>query len=158
MLTEGPPRLLTEKDVLVGLLATAVEKAHKQNPNASGVILYGSRTHTGFAQPGSDVDVVLVLKQPSIPAQWAITREMSSALVPFPVRIHTSGFGVLTVREVRRAKVSEETQKRLRQRFPYLDHDSQMILIDPALEQEIRSVLGLEGKKWSREQDHQWHL
>lgn len=157
MITESPRRLLTENDVLVGLLKAAVDRAHRENRNALGAILYGSRTHPGFAQPGSDVDVVLVLRIPSIPAQWALNNAIRLGLGEFGVRLHESEFGALTVRDLRRARGSEEVRTRLAGRFRYLDHYSKVISVVPALEGEIRDILGLEGKKWSRDLYHQWH-
>lgn len=144
------PERVPESEHLRSVLLDAVKAANEQDQNTVGVILYGSRTHSGQAKPYSDVDLMGVQTTSSYDSYFTLRDILAKALDSIGLKSDLKGFVYLewfdTEGNIQPTKVGlMETS------CQFLDKDSVFILTDPEAEKQIREFVHPELKVWSRE-------
>src|SRR3989344_2078678 len=137
---------------LIRYLTEAVHEANNADPNALGVILYGSRTHMGMARPDSDVDMVYVQQQSKDTTTYILEKAVNQ-------RLRARGFvgdfrGAICIDWIDQV-LSESTQNDqisalLCAGCLWIDRESIFITVDREAEQKIREFTKLERKRWTK--------
>lgn len=144
-----PYKRIVSKEELVVILHRAVVKANRNDLNALGVILFGSRTHTDMARPDSDVDYITVQKQVSINVVYELKQAVETELKALGLISHYSGTIFIdwidgeVLPEAREVTLSESNRI-----CGFLDKDSVFTIVDPEAERKIKDYAHPEQKRW----------
>ena len=144
------------KDELVVLLKEAVIEANNDEPNALGVILFGSRTHEGIARVDSDVDLIRIQREPKVRTAYALLDPIKKRLTPWGLELLIDFEGTVYLDESNwtRSSLGWDKVKAFMQTRSFntvlLDRDSIFITVDPEVEQKLRERIKPEQKKWTK--------
>ena len=142
---------LAQKEKLMVVLREAVEKAHHLEPGALGVILFGSRTHSGPIRPDSDVDLLHVQRQVGIKAAFALQNSIEEGLKSLGWQSDYKGTIYLDwIDRVQKSQTRDGMAEQIYSRCQWIDKDSAFVLVDPEAERKIREFARPEEKEWSR--------
>lgn len=142
------------KPHLIQILREAVSQTHAIEPNALGLVLFGSRAVNAH-EPNSDVDVYLVSQNYDYTAERLLGDSARERLYDYGLTLKIRSIPV-DLERVQRAKTFEEERRGLATLFSVLDRHCVVITHDSQLDEEIREVLGLDEREWSRAVENSW--
>lgn len=154
-MSEGsPPESAPQNEALISTLREGVAEAHQKQPNALGVILFGSRTHPGEARSDSDVDMIPVV-QSSKPQIREASREVLREILEKKLRglkLQANLDGCICVDDIPGQTSSPDVAALFSLGFStvHMDRNSVFVLEDQTAEQKIREYVKPEEKVWSR--------
>lgn len=134
---------MLDKESLIKLLTEGVEEAYKEEPDALGVVLFGSRSRSEWHLQGprtdSDVDLSYICRMKRFPnALSALEEAIDRRLKPLGLRQdNTTMFLVESLRK----KVKGPSSCYLEALCMYFDADSVVITVDPRLTQGITAFI-----------------
>lgn len=135
------------KETMIGLVRQSIEEAHRQNPNALGFVVHGSRANEeieGKKQPGidSDLDVITIRSNGDnkVPEELAgiLWRQVGPK---YNILVDTGPWGSLEWEKVIKAIASQDDKKRFRQEWGHLGDTPIIIGANPEVEAAVKKAL-----------------
>jgi len=143
---QSPERL--GREVLVGLVRRSVDEAHKQNPNALGFVIHGSRANEGVRgkkQPrrDSDLDVIAIRRNHDNDVPEALASVLWGNIgSKYNINVDTGPWGSLEWEEVLRAIDSPADKEMLRSYWSkHLGEAPIIVGANPEIETAVKKAL-----------------
>lgn len=144
---EQNPTERLNRETIIELTRQSVAKAYKQNPNALGFVIHGSRASKrieGKKQPrkGSDLDIITIRSNRDNKA----SEELGNILwrnigLKYEILVDTGPWGPLEWEEVLKVVDSQADKERFRREWEHLGDAAVIIGANPEIEAAVNKAL-----------------
>ena len=144
---EQNPIVSLNREIIIELARQSVAKVYKQNPNALGFVIHGSRANErieGKKQPreDSDLDVITIRSNRDDKASEELGNILWNHIgLKYNILVDTGPWGSLEWEEIIKAVGSQADRDRLRQEWKHLGDDPVVIGANPEVEAAVKKAL-----------------
>ena len=134
------------KETMIDLVRQSIEEAHRQNPNALGFVVHGSRAsegNEGAKQPriDSDLDIIPIRSNGDDKAPEELAGILWRQVGPqYNILVDTGPWGSLEWEEVLAAVDSQGNRERFRQEWGHLGDTPIIIGANPEVEAAVKKA------------------
>lgn len=139
--------LRLNREIMIGLTRQSVADANRENPNALGIVIHGSRANErikGRKQPRekSDLDVITIRSNGDDRASDELANTLLRNIgIKYDIIVDTGPWGSLEWVEVLKAIDSHADRERLRQAWKHLGEEPIIIGVNPEIEEAVKKAL-----------------
>jgi len=138
---------MLNKEGLVELLTGVVDEVHQFDPDALGIIVFGSFAHDKVTE-ASDVDCIYVQRGTDFGSFRYLNYKIQEALQPYQIRLDYED--TIVVGDIDGVPSFYENGL-LHGPCQFVDANSVFITVDPQLAEVLRTVTKADEKPWSRD-------